>query len=127
MSPALKLLPGLYSVHRLAADAPPPAGLAGETFYALLRSADELSVCCRSEVAVPSERREDGWACLQVEGPLEFTLTGIVANLTAPLAEAEIPVFVISSFDTDYLLLKHDVLARAREVLARHGIDVRPE
>ncbi len=127
MNLVLHPLPGEYSVHRLPADAPWPAGLGGEPFYALLRSGAELSVCCRSEFPVASERREDGWTCFAVAGPLDFALTGIVAGMTAPLAEAGIPVFVISSFDTDYLLVKTETAARAAAVLARHDIHVESE
>ena len=127
MSLSLVLLRGELSVHRLPADAPLPACLTGEPFYALLRSRDELSVCCRSELEMVSERREDGWACLMVAGPLDFGLTGIVAGVTAPLAEAEIPVFVVSSFDTDYLLVKLDTLERACDALRQRGFHVTTE
>lgn len=122
MKLTLQRLPGSYSVHRLASGAPLPAGLLDEPFYALLKSADELSVCCRAEFPVDGQRREDGWACLQVRGPLDFALTGIVSGLAGPLADAGIPVFVVSSFDTDYLLLKLDHLAKARTVLADAGV-----
>jgi len=123
----LQRLPGTFAVHRLPSGAPLPAGLTDEPFYALLRSRDELSVCCRTGFEVASERVESGWACLKVAGPLDFSLTGVVSGLTAPLAAAGIPVFVISSFDTDYLLVKDEVLSRAREVLAPHGIDILSE
>jgi len=123
----LQRLPGTYAVHRLPSGAPLPARLTDEPFYALLRSRDELSVCCRTDFALTSERVEPGWACLMVAGPLDFSLTGIVSGLTAPLAAAGIPVFVISSFDTDYLLVKEEVLSRACRVLAPHGIDILPE
>ena len=123
----LHRLPGTFAVHRLPSGAPLPAGLTDEPFYALLRSRDELSVCCRAGFELASERVESGWACLMVAGPLDFSLTGVVSGLTAPLAAAAIPVFVISSFDTDYLLLKEEVLSRAREVLAAHGIDILSE
>lgn len=127
MKPSLYQLPDSYAVHRLDPDSPLPDGLLEQAFYALLRSGDELSVCCRSDFPVVSQRREDGWVCLAVDGPLDFALTGVVSGLTAPLAGAGIPVFVISSFDTDYLLVKRDDLARATTVLARHGIHVRDQ
>jgi len=123
----LHRLPGTFAVHRLPSDAPLPAGLNDEPFYALLRSRDELSVCCHADFELGSERVESGWACLMVAGPLDFSLTGVVSGLTAPLAAAGIPVFVMSSFDTDYLLLKEEVLSPARAVLGAHGIDILSE
>ncbi|MEQ8858366.1 MAG: ACT domain-containing protein [Pseudomonadales bacterium] len=127
MKPSLHRLPGSYSVHRLAPQAALPDGLLAEPFYALLKSSDELSVCCRSDFTIASDREEPGWACLAVAGPLDFALTGIVAGLTAPLADAGIAVFVISSFDTDYLLLKQAELTRATAVLAAAGFTVKAQ
>ena len=94
MKLALQRLADRYTLHRLSSGSPLPAGLTEEPFYAVLRSEDELSVCCRERLPVASDRREDGWAALRVAGPLDFALTGIVAGLTAPLAEAGIPVSV---------------------------------
>lgn len=124
MKLALQRLADRYTLHRLSSGSPLPAGLTEEPFYAVLRSDDELSVCCRERLPVASDRREDGWAAMRVAGPLDFALTGIVAGLTAPLAEAGIPVFVISSFDTDYLLVKADRLAAACEVLIGQGATI---
>jgi uncharacterized protein len=71
---------------------------------------------------VPQEvRAEGGWRCLKVQGPLDFALTGILAALTAPLAAAGIAVFAVSTYDTDYLLLKAENLHRAAEALRGAG------
>jgi uncharacterized protein len=66
-------------------------------------------------------RREAGWRCLKVLGPLDFSLTGILAALAAPLAAAGIPVFVVSTFDTDYLMVKAENLDRAGATLSGAG------
>lgn len=124
MKLTLHRLPDSYTVHRLPPDTPLPAGLEGERFYAILKSADELSLCCSAGFAVASEAQEPGWACLAVVGPLDFALTGIVSRLTAPLAEAGISVFVISSFDTDYLLVKRDALEATERTLSAAGCEV---
>lgn len=116
------VLPDEYSVHRLAATAAWPDAPAGEQLYAVLQSQTELSICCRSALHVNSDRAEPGWRCLMVDGPLDFALTGIVSGITAPLANHGIAVFVISSFDTDYVLVKSDRLARAGDILAQHGM-----
>lgn len=114
-----------YTVHRLDPAAALPEVRSGEPFYAVVRSRAELSICCRSALPVASERAETGWRCLMVDGPLDFALTGIVSAITAPLADNGIAVFVISSFDTDYLLIKGDRLQHAVEVLAGHGMQLR--
>ncbi|MDZ7668500.1 MAG: ACT domain-containing protein [Gammaproteobacteria bacterium] len=121
----LTVLADEYTVHRFEPGAAVPEQLHGETFYAVLRSSAELSVCCRSTLPLPSARAESGWRCLMVEGPLDFALTGIVSAITAPLADHGIAVFVISSFDTDYVLIKDDRLQRAVEVLAGQGMQIR--
>lgn len=68
---------------------------------------------------------EKGWYCLKVRGPLDFALTGILASLAAPLAEAGISIFAISTYDTDYFLVKE--LDRAIAVLSKSGHTVRSE
>ena len=78
-----------------------------------------------AEENVPSDVKADrGWRALKVEGPLDLALTGVLASLANPLAEAQINLFAISTFDTDYLLVKGYNLARACEVLrqAGHGV-----
>lgn len=124
---ALRVLPDAYTIHRLPADAPLPELAMNEPLQALLRSPDELSLVCRSSLSVPGSREEPGWRCLVVKGPLNFDLTGIVARLTAPLAAEAVPVFVVSSFDTDYVLVKGRDLLRGLEALKRAGIAVEGE
>ena len=67
---------------------------------------------------------EPGWRALQVDGPLDFMLTGVLASLALPLADAGISIFAISSYDTDYVLVKQDKLAGAIDTLrkAGHGV-----
>src|SRR6056297_1023302 len=124
MHHTLRLLPGEYTLHRLATDAPLPDGLLQEPFFALLRSPDELSVCCASRFEVAGSAAEPGWVRLMVEGPLDFALTGILASLTAPLADAGVPVFAISSFDTDYVLVKRAHLEPALAALRAQNISL---
>lgn len=85
------------------------------------RTRDELSVVCRADAVPDGVRAVAGWRCLKVQGPLDFGLTGILAALTAPLAAAGIPVFAVSTYDTDYLLVKADQLDRAAEALRGAG------
>jgi GNAT superfamily N-acetyltransferase len=99
-------LDGAYAVCRLHADAPLPAWVAGRPFLSITRTADELSVVCSQEIVPERVRCERGWQCLLVAGTLHFSLVGVLASLLHPLADAGVSVFVVSTFDTDYLLVK---------------------
>jgi hypothetical protein len=112
---------GLLAVCRLEPDTPiPPWATAGD-FFSVSRTADELSVVCRQDTVPEGTTCERGWRCLRVAGTLPFSVVGILAALTAPLADAGVSVFALSTFDTDYLLLKADDLGRAVDTLRRHG------
>jgi hypothetical protein len=119
----LTLLPQSLAVCKLAADAPSPTWPRG-AFTSITRTPGELSVICDDDAVPADVQAERGWRALRVEGPLPFELTGVAAALTAPLAEARISVFLIATFDTDYLLVKEDVLAHATGVLRAAGHDV---
>ncbi len=116
----LALLPGRFAVGRLAADQPLPADPGG-VLFALSRSADELSVLAEEGRTPPGARVESGLRALRVAGPLDFSLTGILAALTAPLAEAGVPIFALSTYDTDYLLVPERALAQAVNALESAG------
>jgi hypothetical protein len=89
----------------------------GQDFFSITKTNDELSVVC-SEDKVPSDVKvEKGWRCLKVEGPLDFGLTGILSSLAQPLAAAKISIFAISTFDTDYIMIKKENLQKAIEIL----------
>jgi hypothetical protein len=116
----LKVLPDELSVWRLAADAPQPAFEPG-SFLSLTRTQDELSIVSLTADVPPGARAEAGWRCLKVEGPLAFEMTGVLAALSAPLAKAKIPIFVVSTYDTDYLLVKASDLDKACARLRNEG------
>jgi hypothetical protein len=117
----LRLLPGDFAVCRLRSDAALPAWAARGEFWSLTMTDDELSVVVTQSAVPDGVRAEMDWACLQVAGPLELTMTGVLAAVTAPLAQAGISVFVICTFDTDYLLVKRPRLAEATAALAGAG------
>ncbi len=120
----LTILPETFSICRLEKNDPIPVWALGGAFFSVTRTAEELSVVC-PEVLVPREvKREDGWNCLKVEGPLDFSVTGILASLTVPLAERKISVFSISTFDTDYLLIRQEDFEKAIDVLVSNGFIV---
>ena len=120
-------MPRRLAVCRLDSQAAVPDWALGDNFFSITRTIDELSIVC-SEAGVPEGVLcERGWACLKVEGPLDFSLTGVLASLTQPLAEAGISIFAVSTYDTDYLLVKVGDLERAVAVLTQEKFDVQGE
>lgn len=117
----LSLLAERLAICRLsAADAIPAWSLQGG-FTSTTRTGAELSVVCAEDVVPADVRREAGWRCLMVGGPLDFALTGVLAALAEPLAREGISIFAISTFDTDYVLVKDADLPRALAALASAG------
>ena len=110
---------------RLPPDAAIPAWAAGGTFSSITRTPDELSIVCEERLAPDDGKSEGGWRALQVAGPLDFALVGILAAIAAPLAEAGVSIFAVSTFDTDYVLVKESNLARAIDALRDAGHEVR--
>ena len=117
----LLVLPETYAVCRLEKDAAAPDWGTRGLFSSITRTEEELSVVC-AEAQVPGGvRREGGWRVLKVQGPLDFSLTGVLASLTVPLAREGISVFALSTFDTDYLLVKEEKLEKAIQALREEG------
>lgn len=117
----LALLPHIYAIHRLPPDSPLPGGLLDCPFFSITRTTDELSLVCPQQLAVHSRKVEADWRIIQVIGPLDFSLTGILAQLSDALARAEISLFAISTFDTDYVLVKKDCIDDACKALTAAG------
>jgi uncharacterized protein len=117
----LTLLPGGFAICRLAADAGIPAWAAQGDFFSITRTPDELSVVV-SEASVPEGVAGDsGWRCFRVEGAMPLSSVGVLASLAGPLARASVSLFAVSTFDTDYLLVKGEAVGRARQALVRAG------
>lgn len=117
LRPALAIVPGTFAIHRWEPSAPIPAELQTIEPCWIARTRDELSIVCPESVGVEAPRSDAGWACLRVAGRLEFSLTGILAGIAGALADAGISLFAISTFDTDYVLVKSDQLPRAVDAL----------
>jgi hypothetical protein len=117
----LTLLPERFAISRLAADAPIPPWATQGSFFSVTRTGDELSIV--SELArVPSGiHSQSGWRVFKVHGPFVLSEIGVLSALAAPLAEAKISLFVISTFDTDYLLVAARTLSAAIHALGQAG------
>ena len=111
------LLDGLFAVARLEADAAVPPWAHHGAFTTITRTPHELSIVC-DEGGVPDDvQAERGWRCLGIDGPISFEPTGLAARFTGALAARGISVFVVSTFDTDYVLVKAAKIDEAVEAL----------
>ena len=120
----LHTLDELYAIVRLEPDAELPDWVRGGHFWSATRSESELSIVCCEEDVPTDASAERGWCALELAGLLDFSLTGVVAALVTPLAEAEVPIFVISTFETDYLFVRERDLERSVDALAEAGHSV---
>lgn len=116
---------GEYAIARLAPDAPVPSWAYAAGFCSVTRTANELSVLCPSEQVPLDTVHERGWALLQLEGPMAFTLTGVLASVLAPLAAAGVSILAMATFETDYVFVRHAQLSVAVEALEGAGHVVR--
>ncbi len=117
----LTLLPGTVAICRLDACAEIPSWACKGDFFSITRTAHELSIICPQESVPAGVRREKGYRCFKVKGPLDFASTGILDLLTTPLAQAGVSVFAVSTFDTDYLLVKQEQTKKAIVALSEAG------
>ena len=119
MKLTLEVLDDTFTIHRLPTDSEIPNQVCQSQFYNISKSDEEMSIVCSSSVLLDSERSEVGWSCIKVLGPLDFSLTGIIAEISDILATSEISIFALSTFDTDYILVKSEKLENARKALVK--------
>jgi hypothetical protein len=116
----LSVLDGHFAVCRLPACAPWPVPRPGP-LLSITRTAEETSVVCLRENAPRGARVEEGWRALKLEGPIPFEEIGVLSALSGSLARAGLSLFALSTFDTDYILVKESHLAAALEALTKAG------
>ncbi|MGA2327879.1 MAG: ACT domain-containing protein [Bryobacteraceae bacterium] len=121
----LRLLRGRFAVCRLEPGEGVPAWALGGEFNSVTRTAGELSVVCAEGAAPAGTKCETGWRIFQVEGPLDFALTGILVAVAKPLADADVSIFAVSTYDTDYVMVKEENVEKAARALAAAGHSVK--
>jgi hypothetical protein len=120
----IDLRPGEYALSRLPAGSGLPALPPSDSLFSITSTPEEISVVSPVGSAPAGAKVEQGWRLLTVRGPLEFTLTGIMASLAGSLAAAGVPIFALSTFDTDHILVKETDLDRAVHALREAGHEV---
>ena len=119
--PDLTVLGERFSICRLAAGDEVPAWATGASFFSVTRTRDELSVVCPEDVVPEGISRERGWRAFRLEGPFDLSMVGILASVATPLAEAGASIFAVSTFDTDYVLVREKQLDLAIDTLRASG------
>ncbi|QYJ76974.1 ACT domain-containing protein [Shewanella sp. FJAT-52076] len=114
----------LYSIHSFSPETPVPAEVFAQQMFFIGKTREELSVVVPSELELDSLEAETNWICLEVLGPLGFSMTGILSRISAILAENHISIFAISTFDTDYILVKKEKRELAVAALKKNGYQI---
>lgn len=98
--------------------------LTKEIFF-LAKTDEEISLACETRYA-PSNatHREDGWKAFRIQGTLDFSLIGILSNITTTLAKNQIGIFAVSTYNTDYILVKEECFEKAMDVLGKAGYSI---
>jgi hypothetical protein len=119
------LRPEAFCIHRLPPDRPVDAARFGAaSWYSVTRTDDELSVVAPADIDLGPGDREAGWSCLQIAGKLDFEMVGVIAGISRALAEANVSIFAISTYNTDYFLVKTADLETAVRALTAAGHSV---
>jgi hypothetical protein len=122
----LVLRPEALCIYRLPPDSPLELErLRDAPWYSITRTEDELSIVARDGLELGAGEREPGWSCLRIEGVLDFSLVGVMAGIAKVLADADVSIFAISTFDTDYLLVRTARLQAAKAALTASGYRVK--
>lgn len=120
----LALHPARFCIHSLDHDSPIPSEVLQSPIFFISKTEDELSVVVPDEVKVQSEASDANWRALEVLGPLSLSMVGIMAQLGSVFAKVNVSIFVVSTFDTDYFLIKHNDLKAAVDALRADGYKV---
>jgi hypothetical protein len=121
-----ELLDNEYSVYKFSTGCQPDKSIFDNDFISITKTKDEISVVAISGSLEHFDKKEDGWKVLKVSGILDFSLIGIISKISTILANSGISIFVISTYNTDYIMVKTEKLRDAIKVLEENGYDVIP-
>jgi hypothetical protein len=114
-------LRGSYAIVRLAPDAPIPAWATSREFTSITRTTDEVSIVCPAGNIPEDVSSGPPWTCLKLEGPFLFSQTGILLSFIQPLSGNGVPIFAVSTYDTDYVLIQEEHMGGVIELLRKAG------
>ena len=117
----LSMLSETFTIHKLSPDVSIPEEILNSNYYSVSKTENELSLVCSEVIEVQSLQSSKGWKCIKVAGPLDFNLTGILAGISDILTKENISIFAISTFDTDYILVRTQDLSSATTKLRLAG------
>lgn len=120
----LQILAETFSIHSLPAQSTIPEQVFKANVYFIGKTNDEISIVLPEHIAIKSDDKEPNWKALEVVGPLGFSLTGILSNISGVLASEKISIFAISTFDTDYILVKSSKISSAVKALQSNDYQV---
>jgi hypothetical protein len=124
----LMILDGIYAIYKYKVETPLPRWIRSSDLYSITKTRDELSV-----VAIQNDRMlkdvfiNRDWRIIKIEGPLDFSLVGIIADISAVFKKRQIPIFTLSTYDTDYVLVKQNDLYAGIQALKESGYNVLQE
>jgi hypothetical protein len=117
----LKILGNTYQIVKLKIKDKIPDEIFSSEFYSVTKTGEEISIVTDDRIIIQSENTEKGWKVIKILGILDFSLTGIIANIGKVLSDAEISVFAVSTYNTDYILIKEQNLDKAIEALTNNS------
>ena len=118
---SLTVLPQAYAICQVQPGDPIPSQVFDANFWSVTRTDTEISIVLPEKMVLPAWKVSSPWRCIKVEGPLDFSLIGILAGLSRTLAEAGVSLFALSTFETDYLLVRAEDLEKAKNALLANG------
>ena len=120
----LKLLEETFAIHSLASDINIPKAVFDAPIFFIAKTYEETSIVLPQAIIMPSDEVEKDWQAFEVVGPLDFTLTGILSKISTILANEKISIFAISTFDTDYILVKSTNVSLATAALISNNYQI---
>jgi len=120
----LSVLDSTFTIHSLSEEQAIPAAVLSSDFYFIGKTHDELSLVVKEDIVIEAIESDYDWRVLEVLGPLNLSMVGIMADISAVLAAAKISIFVVSTFETDYFLVKSETLSKAVAALKKARYDV---
>lgn len=123
----LKVLESIYCIVKFHNEKEIPDSIKKSAFYSLTKTAEEISVICEERFVtqkIEAQNIESSWKIMKVLGILDFSLVGIIAKISSTLSKAGISIFTVSTFNTDYILVKEEKLKEALDALSLEGFEV---